>query len=221
MLRGLSVFLTLLICGAVASAEELRGFYLETRTCQVYTGPCFANSEMGLTGRDAIMAWHIEKGAFQGVNLAGLSVVVVVQATETLGHQGIDGAGDVRSVVLVDANADAAQRDALVAFVRRQAGRAGENINQIRTVPISMTLDRNTLVGTVVAGNEVRLQTRKARPTDCICSNEVAFYPPLATVENFAAGITTIGEFQGTGLGTRWSTPESRSAYVATFRYRS
>ena len=39
-----------------ASAEGLKGDYLETRTCDVYTGPCFANGQVGLTGNDAIMA---------------------------------------------------------------------------------------------------------------------------------------------------------------------
>lgn len=221
MLRALALCAALVMSCAVVQAEDIRGFYLETRTCQVYTGPCFANSEMGLTGRDAILAWHIDKGSYRGVDLSGLSVVVVIRATDILGHQGIDGAGEVQSVVLLDQQATPAQRDSLLAFACHYAGRAGQNVVQVRTVPIHMTLDRATLVGTVSAGNEVVLQTRKARVTDCICSNEVAFYPPLASVQNFAAGITTVGEFRGTGLGVRWSTPESRSAYIGTFRYRS
>ncbi len=220
MVRALALGLVLLVTG-VAQANDLRGFYLESRTCQVYTGPCFANSEMGLTGREAIMAWHIDRGQFAGVDLSGLSVLLVLRASETLGFQGVDGVRQVRSVVIVDDRASVEQQAALVDFAKQYAGRAAENIVEVRALPIQMSLDRDSLVGTLVAGREVKLATRKARATDCICSNEVAFYPPLAPVEHFAAGITTEGEFRGTGLGARWSTPQSRSAYVATFRYRS
>ena len=45
-----------------AGAGEISGSYLETRTCQVYTGPCFANAETALAGREALMAWKIDEG---------------------------------------------------------------------------------------------------------------------------------------------------------------
>lgn len=60
-------------------AAAIKGSYLEARTCQVYTGPCFANGEIGLTGKDAVMAWNVSEGDFQGVDLAGLSVVLVLR----------------------------------------------------------------------------------------------------------------------------------------------
>ena len=33
-----------------SSAAPVRGVYLETRTCQVYTGPCFAQCRSGHRG---------------------------------------------------------------------------------------------------------------------------------------------------------------------------
>src|SRR5437870_5193149 len=92
-----------------ASAAELEGFYLEARTCQVYTGPCFANSEFGLAGKNAMMAWSIARGDHNGVDLSGLNVVLVVASTGTLAHQGIDDAGAVRSAILVDERASVEQ----------------------------------------------------------------------------------------------------------------
>ncbi len=221
MIRALTVAWALLVLSPLAEAAEVRGIYLETRTCQVYTGPCFANGEMGLAGRDAIMAWHIEEGQYAGAELADLSVVMIVRASHTLGFQGLDDAAQLQAVVLVDDRAEPVQREALIQFAREQAGKAGHSIVRISSTPISMSLDTSTLQGKLTAGKEVELATRKARPTDCICSNEVAFYPPLAKVENFAPGVTTVGEFRGRGLGSRWSTPESRSAYMATFHHRS
>ena len=98
-------------------------------------------------------------------------------------------------------------------------GRAGKDIVRIDSVAIDMKLDLNTLRGELSAGTQVTLKTRKARPEDCICSNESAYYPPLASVENFVPGVTIEGRFNGRGLGTRWSTPGDRSAYMATFNY--
>ena len=69
------------------------------------------------------------------------------------------------------------------------------------------------------AGKEVELKTRQARRGDCICSNEAAYYPPLAAVEHFVPGVTLEGKFKGRSLGTRWSTPGDRSSYMGTFAY--
>ena len=43
--------------------NNVRGEYLEARTADVYTGPCFANGEVGQTGRLAVMGWHIRQGS--------------------------------------------------------------------------------------------------------------------------------------------------------------
>ena len=219
-----AVVLSLLVSAPLAAAGTIQGIYMETRTCQVYTGPCFANAEIGLAGKEAIMAWKIQRGSMdcgeQGeVDLSGLSVVLVLRASETLAFRGIDDPRTLRSVILVDNRANLAQREALVRFARTHAGRAGKDIVRIDAVSIDMKLDLSTLRGEVVAGTQVTLKTRKARPEDCICSNESAYYPPLARVENFVPGVTIEGRFNGRGLGTRWSTPGDRSSYMATFDY--
>jgi hypothetical protein len=202
-----------------ALAGEITGSYLETRTCQVYTGPCFANAETALAGREALMAWKIEEGKRGNVDLAGLAVVVVVRGDNTLGHQGFDDAKELRSAIIVDERATDEQRAALVEFARDHAGRAGKEIVRVDAAPISMALDTAELRGTLKAGELATLTTRKARPTDCICTNEVAFYPPLAKVDRFAAGVSVESEYKGRGLGTHWSMPGSRSAYMGEFVY--
>ena len=78
----------------------------------------------------------------------------------------------------------------LVELAKKQAGKAGKNVARVSDSPITMTLDPATLRGNLTAGKSVKLQTRAARPGDCICSNESAYYPPLARVENFAPGVT-------------------------------
>ena len=215
----LAAILGFLVVIGQTSAAEIAGHYLETRTCQVYTGPCFANSEMGLAGKDAVMAWSIREGKHNGVNLAGLKVVMALNCSTTLGHGGINDAQNLKSVIYVDDKANTEQYAALVDFVKTHAGKAGEAVVRVVSAPIEMALNETDLQGSVRAGKDVKVVTRKARQSDCICSNEVAFYPPLAKVENFASGVTSIGEFNGRGLGSRWSTPDNRGAYMATFAY--
>lgn len=204
---------------SLVAAEEISGSYMEARTCQVYTGPCFANAEVNLTGKDALMAWNIEEGKKGGVDLAGLSVVLVVAASDTFGFEGVNDPKSMKSAILVDDKASEEQREALIAFAKEHAGRAGKNVVRIDSSPISMSLDTDTLQGKLQAGKAVKLVTRKAKQGDCICMNEVAYYPPLTQVTNFAAGVATEGEFSGKGLGTSWSVPQSRSAYMGTFTF--
>lgn len=222
MFRAFAFLLPAVLGFAVLSSSasaDVQGTYLEARTCQVYTGPCFANAEVGLAGKDAVMAWSIDKGSHNGIDLSGLNVVLVMRASDTLGFQGIDSARQVKSVVFVDERADQSQRAALAEFAKSHSGRAGEAVARVESSPINMSLDLLELNGTLQAGKDVKLVTRKARPGDCICSNESAYYPPLAQVENFAPGVALEGEFSGRGLSSRWSIPDSRSAYMATFRY--
>ena len=212
--------LTLLAFAAPAIAgDSITGTYLESRTCQVYTGPCFANAETAMAGREAVMAWNIEDGQQSGVDLAGLSVVMVVRGNDTLGHKGLNDPTELKSAIIVDEKASEAQRVALVAFAKQHAGRAGSEVVRVDAAPISMSLDTAELNGNLEAGKMVKLSTRKAKQGDCICSNEVAYYPPLAQVERFAAGVSIEAEYKGKGLGARWSTPGARSAYMGEFQY--
>jgi Protein of unknown function (DUF1326) len=202
-----------------AAADQISGTYLESRTCQVYTGPCFANAETALAGRDAVMAWNIESGKKNNVDLKGLSVVMVVSGNDTLAYKGVEDPTQLKSAIIVDSKANAEQRDALISFVKEHTGRAGKEVVRVDAAPISMSLDTAQLKGNLQAGELVKLSTRKARPGDCICSNEVAFYPPLAQVDRFAPGVSIEAEYKGRGLGTTWSTPESRSSYMGEFVY--
>ena len=205
--------------GPAVAADSLSGTYLESRTCQVYTGPCFANAETALAGREAVMAWNIETGSQDNVDLSGLSVVMVVRGNDTLAYKGVEDPSELKSAVIVDANATATQREALLTFVKEHTGRAGREIVRVDSAPIQMSLDTAELKGNLNAGDVVKMTTRKAKPGDCICSNEVQFYPPLAAINRFAAGVAIESEFKGPGLGAIWSTPESRSVYMGEFTY--
>lgn len=207
------------LAAPAAANDSLSGTYLESRTCQVYTGPCFANAETGIAGREAVMAWNIETGAQDNVDLSGLSVVMVVRGNDTLGYQGVENPTQLKSAVIVDAKATAKQREALLSFVKKHTGRAGREIVRVDAAPIEMSLDTADLKGNLKAGEVVKVSTRKAKAGDCICSNEVQFYPPLTDINRFAAGVAVEAEYKGAALGAIWSNPETRSVYVGEFTY--
>src|ERR1700722_15062317 len=73
------------LAGGIPS-HSIYGDYMEARTADVYTGPCFANSEAGLIGNLAVFGWKVDKGSWEGVSLDGLSVVAAVRANATLGN---------------------------------------------------------------------------------------------------------------------------------------
>jgi hypothetical protein len=206
MLRRPSLIAFVLAVACVAAgadtalAGKISGDYLEIRTCSVYTGPCFANAEMGLTGREALLAWKIDTGKHNGVDLAGLKAVMAITTSETLGE--VDRLeSSVKAVILADEKANSEQRDALVDFVKSHAGKLGQNVADLK------------------AGRDVAVRTRKLAKGDCVCSNEIVFYPPLTKVDNYAPAFTIEGRFTGRGLGLTWSEPNTRSAFLATFDY--
>ena len=211
-----SLIVMFLACPSLAS-DRLRGTYIEARTCQVYTGPCFANGEVGSVGKDAIMAWTIDRGTCSGIDLAGQSVAVVVKASHTLGFHGLGDAKSKRAILIVDESANNAAAVALTQFALRQTGLQQDEIAEIHRAEINMDFDRDAVTAKLKVDKFAELQARKARPGDCICSNESAYYPPLTRLQGFVPGVTIEGEVSARRLGTRWSIPDSRTAYLGTF----
>lgn len=218
--RLAAVAAALLLTVSTASAAKISGEYLEARTCDVYTGPCFANAEMGLSGKEALMAWKVEKGGWNNVSLHGLTAALVVNAENTLGYDGVFPMkpGKVQSVILIDDKATPEQKAALVAFVKDSAGKLTGNIKRIESVPMSLKNNHLDGKGVFSAGSVAKIETRGMKKTDCVCSNEVVYYQPLTKVKNFAPAYLNTLSFQGEGLNNRWTTHHIRSAFLATFR---
>lgn len=209
------------LAGAIsAEAAQIRGEYLEARTCDVYTGPCFANAEMDLSGKEAVLAWKVDSGSWTGVDLDGLGVAMILNAQNTLGNDGIFAmkAGRIRSVVVVDQRASAAQKKALVAFVKDSTKHLTNEIVSVQSAQISLENDHINGVGRFSAGQLARIETRALRYDDCVCTNEVVYYQPLTKVKDFSPAYSKTVSFQGEGLNNRWTTHGIRSAFLATFR---
>jgi len=220
---SLSVFLSVFVVGAGLGASlpgsDLQGTYMEARTADVYTGPCFANGEAGIVGKLAVMGWHVEKGRFEGVDLTGLGVVGVVRASDTLGFE-LGHAYPVKAVLIIDEEADAAQRTALRRFAQKMAGDLLSDVVRVDYAPISLEVAEGNIHGAkakLMAGELARIETRSLMKTDEICTNEEVWYRPLTKVDHAMPAYTVAHSYQGQGLNTRWSTPDQRSSFVAQF----
>src|SRR5678809_291354 len=73
-----------LVFSSRAENVSLRGDYVEVRTASVFAGACHYNGEVTTTGRDAMMAWSVSSGKWQGVDLAGVRAVAIVSSDANL-----------------------------------------------------------------------------------------------------------------------------------------
>jgi len=90
------------------------GAYVEARTAEVFTGGCIMNSEAETVGRQAVLAWKVDRGSFNGINIDGLSVVAALAGDRNLGMTEMGGEKPaVRTAMFVDQRANAAQQIAL------------------------------------------------------------------------------------------------------------
>ena len=225
-MKTLSLLLTSilwLLATEAAVAETITGEYLESRSCDVYTGPCFANAEMSLAGKEAVMAWKIENGSWTKVALDGLCVAVVVKAEGTLGYDGVFPmqAGKMAAVIIVDARASTEQRSALIAFAKDNAKEYTQRVINVVEAPIILENDHLEGKGVFSAGKLASIETRKLGKRDCICTNEMVFYQPLTKVENFSPAYSLKLSYSGDDLNAKWTNRNQRSAFLATFRLKS
>ncbi|HXG08569.1 MAG TPA: DUF1326 domain-containing protein [Gemmataceae bacterium] len=220
MTRCLAVAaLALLALAAPLSAAGITGQYIEARTCDVWTGACFANAEMNLSGRNAVLGWKVEKGALDGVTLDGLGVVAVVQASDTLG---LEQTGPAKAILIVDSRASEAQRSALIRLARQQGGELLRNVIAVETAPIELTRCpcKNDVCAKLDAGT-ARIETRCLDANhDKACGHESDFYPPLAKNVKVRAAMATEHAFTGKAFNATWKEAERRGAYVGSFEIR-
>jgi len=217
----LFVFLAISLLTACAFAQaptaQIKGQYLETRSADVYVGQCFANGEVGLTGEEAIVAWHIQEGKWDGVSLAGLNVVGAIKAQATLG----DPYGKpypAKSVLIVDQQATPQQRQALINFAQEMGGPLLQHVVRVVDTRIDMeVLQAHGGRARLQAGDFVTVETRAIGEKDHLCGNEDTFYQPLTATTHAMPAVAMTDEYRGSDLNTTWTLHDKRSAFVGTF----
>lgn len=215
------VLLSLSAFAQKASTAQIKGEYLETRSADVYTGQCFANGEMNLTGDEAILAWHVREGKWDGAALDGLSVGAAVKAQATLG----DPYGKpypAKAVLFVDRSATPAQRQALINFAQQMGGELLRHVVRVVDTRIDMEIlharaEQHSARARLQAGDFVTVETRAIGENDHLCGNEDTFYPPLTETTHAMPAVAVTDQYRGNDLGAAWELHDKRSAFVGTF----
>src|SRR5882724_9322186 len=94
MKRAISL---LAVCGLAstvslsAGGSSVSGQYVEARTAEIFTGGCIMGSEAETMGKQAVLAWKIDRGTVNGVSIDGLSVVAALSGDKNLGLHEIGG----------------------------------------------------------------------------------------------------------------------------------
>ena len=222
MKMKLSIAVVMLAAATAFAGKQftptISGDYLEVRSCDVYTGPCFANAEMGLTGKEGMLVWSVREGSWNGVKLDGLNVIAIVRTDGTLGdlhYQPRSG----KAVLVVDTLATPKQREALVELARSLAGGLINEVAEVTTAPMEVAIGTcgNKGCASVKAGNLVQITTRCLGSKDHLCGNEETFYPPLTEVIGAYPVFTELASFNGRGLDLTWALVEKRNAFLGHF----
>jgi len=199
-------------------APSITGDYLEVRSCDVYTGSCFANAEMGLGGKEAILVWSIREGVWNDTHLDGLSAIAVLRTDATLGDVNVR-LRPGKAMLILDSNADAQQQKALADMVKQLAGKLIDSIVEVQSSPIVVAFNDCTKAtcASVKAGKLVDVKTRCLGEGDHVCGNESVYYPPLTKVRGAMPAFTELASFQDDCLDLTWSSSGQRSAFIGKF----
>src|SRR6266849_10755001 len=103
-----------LVFNSKAESASLRGDYVEVRTASVFAGACHYNGEVTTTGREALMAWDVTSGSWNGTDLTGLRAIAVVSADDNLSN----ARAGRRSELIIDKAASHAQAVAMVSALK-------------------------------------------------------------------------------------------------------
>src|SRR6266436_2120974 len=160
------VLISIVCVGTVAFSSRadntsVKGDYVEVRTASVFAGACHYNGEVTTTGRDALMAWNVSSGQWQGVDLAGVRVLAIVSADSNLSDK--DAAR--RSEIIIDSAASRSQALAMLNALKEKYAASLGKIVTVRNAPITFERAGRTYA---VAADDVAINV-EAIPNDLCC----------------------------------------------------
>ena len=199
-----------LVFSSHAENVSFRGDYVEVRTASVFAGACHYNGEVITTGRDALMAWNVTNGKWQGVDLAGVRVMAIVNADANLDE---DNAAR-RSEIVIDSQASRTQALAIVNALKEKYAASLGNVVSVRSAPISF--ERNGRAYAVMT-NDAAINV-EAMPNDLCCKMpNLVWYTPLIGLENRKVGYTSKALYSGKTIGEPWARSGENSAFYGSF----
>src|SRR6266849_9799665 len=199
-----------LVFNSKAESASLRGDYVEVRTASVFAGACHYNGEVTTTGRDAMMAWSVTSGKWNGVDLTGMRTIAVVSAADNLEN----AQAGRRSELIMDKSASHDQAVAMLEAIRsRYADTLGQIIS-VRTAAIDFKHEGKTYR---VSSPEAAISV-EAMPNDLCCRMpNLIWYSPLVSLGQRKVGYTVKALYTGHTVSDNWERAGENSAFYGNF----
>jgi Protein of unknown function (DUF1326) len=195
-----------------AENVSLRGDYVEVRTASVFAGACHYNGEVTTAGREAMMAWNVTSGKWQGVDLSGVRAMAIVSSEVNLSDK--DAAR--QSEIVIDKRASRSQSLAILNALKENYAASLGKIVSVRIAPITFVREGKTYA---VAADDAAINV-EAMPNDLCCRMpNLVWYTPLVGLENRKVGYTSNATYSGNSVGEPWSRSGENSAFYGSFAF--
>jgi hypothetical protein len=204
--------------GLIAAAPAvptatITGDYVEARSASVFAGACHYNGELVTDGREAIMAWNVASGSWNGVDLGGVRAAAMVAADANLA----DEHATRKSELVIDSAATAAQAAAFANAVQTRFHTTLGDILSVRRAAITFT---HTSAGyTVQADHFIALSIQPMPNAECCKQPNLIWYQPLVPLSNRKVGYTTNAAYTAGTHGDAWQRSGENSAFYGNFSF--
>ena len=195
------------LAAASAGAQEIQGRYVEARTASVMTGACHYNGELVTRGRDAVMAFRIDKGRCGQLDLQGVEVVAIVTSRDNL-----SAGSDRRTVLVIDSAATEEQAAAAALELRTRYAKAFGTVTEVHRAPVSFIEKDGAME--IEAEGYAKLSVKALADRACCKMDALIWYEPLVPVADKQVGYTTRAESKAF---TPWMDAGENTAFHGTF----
>lgn len=192
------------------TATAITGRYVEARTASVFAGACHYGAEATTAGREAVLAWKLEGGSFDGVSLADVELAAAVRADVNLAEP--DAARS--SVVYLDEDASASQRAAVLAWLEREHGAVLGKVEQVRTAPLQVAFEGDSY--RVHAADWVHLEGVAMPDRACCSMPSNVWYRPLVALEGRLVGESALFAVSDPALGPSFERRAENDAFLGS-----
>lgn len=212
LLSVLTLFLAALAFNSQAEKTGIQGDYVEVRSASVFAGACHFNGEVVTTGRDALMAWNVKSGSWQGTDLSGMRVIAIVNSDDNLANSHAVR----RTELILDESTSHDQKVAMLAALKSRYAATLGQIVSVRSAPIVFRHEGKTYdVRSASAAINV-----EAMPNDLCCRMpSLVWYDPLVALGQRKVGYTVRAAYSGHTTGDPWERADENSSFYGNFSF--
>ena len=194
-----------------AESTSVKGDYVEVRTASVFAGACHFNGEIVTAGREALMAWSISSGSWNGVDLAGVKAIAVVSSDANLAEKGAH-----RSELIIDSAASHTQAVAMAKALEANYAATLGQVMAVTSAPINFAHKDKTYE---VSSPEANIDV-ESMPNDLCCRQpNLVWYDPLAPLQQRKVGYTIDARYRGHIVSESWQRAGENSAFYGSFAF--